>query len=441
MATPASRGEDVARFEDEARAAGLVLPPPRRLRPGFAAAVMALLVIASLVLGYASGWANLSRPPPDPLSEIPGCGDGLATLTVGTESNSSTDLNASWPALAGAFSEATGGCLSVRSMSESSGFEALSSRAVDALVGSELPAVTAPGNLSGATTDVPLLVAPLVVLVNDGGASPEVNLTADALAGIYLGHVTAWSDPLLASANPGLGSDLAVTPVYQTGPAASNLIFSSYLAQRNLSFRAAIVPSENISWPVGLPAASPAALVSLVEGTPGAVGYEPSDLCPSLPAAVVCASVEAMDGSFVAPDPGPVAAAADVEANSSAAGAGDWANVSGVAPANSSVYPMVETTFAIVYRDLGSTYGPSLGLNASKWLIALLFWIASDTGGTAGHILGPFGYVALPSFLAIIAEEADLGVTYLGSWVLLPPGSVSEGGGEGGEGGGETGEF
>ena len=431
--------EDAAsRFASDARAAGLKLPSSGRLDPRLAGALVAVLVAASLSVGYATNWMALSRPAADPLADLPGCSGGGVTLNVATEANSTASLAGVWPALASAFSAATGRCLAVTTVPLTAGLTALSARSTDALIGPQVPDASTPGGLVTETYDVPLLVSPVVVLVNSQGLPAELNLSVAALAGAYLGTVHTWSDPELTSSNPALRSSLAVSVVHLDGPSEADAVFSAYLAAGNASFRTAVGSGPNVSWPVGLDAASPSNVTSIVASTPGAIGFEPTDVCPSAPSAVVCAAVEAGGGTYVDPTPPEVAAAAKVEANSSAAIADAWDNVTGVAPATAAVYPMIETTYAVVYRDLGTAYGSLLSLNESKWLVALLFWIASGPAGAADAVEGPAGYDPLPGGLAFAAEEITLNVTYLGNWILLPASALQEGPAEGGN---ETGEF
>jgi len=437
MGTVAGAGDADARFAEEACAAGLSLPTARQLDLRLATAVIAVLLVGSLVVGYETNWLNLSRPPPNPLAGLPGCSGGGVSVSVETEAGASASLANAWPALASAFAAATGNCLSVTAGTSPGALASLAGMTVDAVVGPVVPGPSTEAGLTAATYDVPLLVSPLVVLANVGATTTQLNLTSSALAGVYLGTVTSWSDPALTSANPGLHSDLAVTPVHLAGPSAADELLTTYLSERNGTFRSSVGAGANVSWPGGS-AASASNVTALVTSTPGAIGFEPTDVCPYLPDGVVCAAVQAGPDLFVDPTSSEVAAAADLEANSSSALAGAWSNVSGAAPANSTVYPMVETTFAVVYRDLGTSYGPLLGLNQSKWLIALLFWVASDTAGTTGRLAGTAGYASLPRGMAIAAEETALNVTYLGNWILLPAGALQEGTSDGGN---ETGEF
>ena len=440
MAGVAGEGEAASRFADEARATGLALPTARRLDPRVAVIAVVAIVVASTAIGYATNWFSVSHPPPNPLSELPGCANGGTTLDVATEADTAASLAETRSSLAAAFGAATGDCLTVSDGALATGFSPLSSLSVDAVIGPTVPPSTGSGSLAAATYDLPLFVSPVVVLVNTEGLEPHLDLSAGALAGAYLGTVTSWSDPALTSTNPGLVATEAVSVVYLTGPNEANAVFSTYLASWNASFRASVLPGVNVSWPAGTAAATPAQVASLVAATAGAVGYVPTDVCPTVSAPVACAAVQTGGSAFVTPTASNVAAAASLEANSTAAATDAWTNVTGVARTNSSAYPMLETTYAVVFRDLGNAYGAALSLNASKWLIALLFWVESNTSGTPGIIADAGGFFALPSGFALASVELTLNVTYGGAWILLPPGALQEGYGESGEGG-ETGEF
>ena len=439
MSGPPEDAAAAAHFSDQARAAGLALPTARRFSPRIAAAAIVVIVAASLAVGYSTNWMSVNHAAPDPLSDLPGCAQGVA-LTVATEDGASASLGAMFPALAMAFSHASGGCLSVASTGSPAGYASLAGLQEASLVGPLVPMGSSGGALAATTDDVPLMVSPVVVIVNDQGLPRELNLSASALAGAYLGSTTSWADPVFTAVNPGLHSTLSITPVHPSGPSAATDVFSMYLSQWNGTFQAAIGPGSNVSWPVGPSASSPQDLTALVASTPGAIGFEPTDVCPTLPSGVICAAVETGGDEFVTASAASVGAAASTEANSSAALNGSWEDVTGVAPTGSTAYPMIETTYAILYRDLGTAYGPLLSMNDSKWLIGLIFWIASNTNGAAAGIGVGYGYFGLAGHLALMAAEETLNVTYDGNWILLPPGALDEGYDTGPDGG-STDEF
>jgi ABC-type phosphate transport system substrate-binding protein len=440
MAGGIGEGEDASRFASQARASGLALPTARKLDPRLTVIAVVVIVVASTAVGFATNWFNVSRPAPNPLAELPGCGGGGTTLTVATEADGSSALAGTWSSLATAFGAATGNCLTVASSASSVGFSALSSLSLDALIGPTVPSAATSAALTNSTYDLPLFVAPVIVLVNTEGLVPHLDLSAAALAGAYLGTLTRWNASSVTATNPSLSSSEPVSVVYLAGANEANAVFTGYLGAWNATFRTSIPASANGSWPVGTPATDAAQVASLVAATPGAIGYVPTDLCPRLAAPVACAAVQTGGGGFVLPTASDVASAASLEANSSAASKDVWANVTGVAPTNSSAYPMLETTYAVLYRDLGNAYGSTLSLNASKWLIALVFWVQSNTSGAPGIISAASGFAALPSGFGLASVELTLTITYSGAWILLPPGALAEGYGESGETG-ETGEF
>ena len=62
---------------------------------------------------------------------------------------------------------------------------------------------------------VPTALGAVVVIYNVAGVT-DLNLDADAIAGIFLGTITKWNDPAIAALNPGATlPDLAVTVVHR----------------------------------------------------------------------------------------------------------------------------------------------------------------------------------------------------------------------------------
>jgi phosphate transport system substrate-binding protein len=402
------------------------------LNLAWATAITIAIVLGSVTIGYEAGWFNPSRPVPvgPSLAGPQDCNGTPVDLSFGVDSADSGVLASGWSQLGAAFSNATGGCVRTTESSNSSEFDALAAHQVDSVVGPQLPSLDDPPNVQGSTFDLPLFEAPLDILYNAPGLTGPLNLTAAALAGAYLGLVRSWSDPTLTEWNPGLDSRLNLSVVYLQGPSESNLLFTTYLAQYNASFARELGAAGSVNWPVGQPADSLAQMVERVENTPGSIGYAPAFDCPASPTSIGCARVATGDATFLAPTGSAVLRAANLLANSTAARTGDWQNLTGVAPTGSAGYPMIQFTYAIVFRDLGVSYGPALGVEPAKWLVTMLWWVAADSGALSA----PSGSSALPAGLASIAEETLQKVTYDGA-------SILGGGEEGGENGDQTGEF
>src|ERR1700722_19768065 len=50
----------------------------------------------------------------------------------------------------------------------------------------------------------PTVLGAVVLTYNIPGVTGDLNLTPEAIAGIYLGDITKWNDPKIASTNPGV---------------------------------------------------------------------------------------------------------------------------------------------------------------------------------------------------------------------------------------------
>ena len=67
---------------------------------------------------------------------------------------------------------------------------------------------------------------------NVPGVTAALKFTPEALAGIYLGKITKWNDPAIASANPGVnlpGNDIVV--VHRSDGSGTTYIWTDYLSK------------------------------------------------------------------------------------------------------------------------------------------------------------------------------------------------------------------
>src|SRR5882724_12823962 len=83
---------------------------------------------------------------------------------------------------------------------------------------------------------VPILHFPTVLgaaipSYNLPGVQGDLNFTPEALSGIFLGKITKWNDPAIASANPGVklpGDDIVV--VHRSDGSGTSYIWTDYLS-------------------------------------------------------------------------------------------------------------------------------------------------------------------------------------------------------------------
>jgi phosphate transport system substrate-binding protein len=126
---------------------------------------------------------------------------------------------------------------------------------------------------------VPILHFPTVLgadvpSYNLPGVSAELNFTPEALGGIFLGKVTKWNDPAIASANPGvkLPSDDIVV-VHRSDGSGTTYIWTDYLSKVSPEWLQKVGKATSVNWPVGLGGKGNEGVAGLVQQTPDSIGY------------------------------------------------------------------------------------------------------------------------------------------------------------------------
>ncbi len=82
---------------------------------------------------------------------------------------------------------------------------------------------------------------------------PALRLTPAAIAGIFLGRITNWSDRRIARANPGKKlPDLDITVIHRSDGSGTTFVFTDYLSKVNSVWKEQIGRGKRVRWPVGL---------------------------------------------------------------------------------------------------------------------------------------------------------------------------------------------
>ncbi|MEQ1474328.1 MAG: phosphate ABC transporter substrate-binding protein PstS [Candidatus Acidiferrum sp.] len=109
---------------------------------------------------------------------------------------------------------------------------------------------------------------------NIAGVTAELNFTSEAIAGIFLGKVTKWNDPLIADANKGVslpGNDIVV--VHRSDGSGTTYIWTDYLSKVSDEWKNKVGKGTSVNWPVGLGGKGNEGVAGLIKQTPNAFGY------------------------------------------------------------------------------------------------------------------------------------------------------------------------
>ena len=120
----------------------------------------------------------------------------------------------------------------------------------------------------------PTVLGAVVPTYNIPGVTAELNFTPDALAGIFLGKITKWNDPVIADANKGVklpAEDIVV--VHRAEGSGTTYCLTDYLSKVSDEWKTKVGKGASVNWPVGLGGKGSEGVTGTVKNTPNSVGY------------------------------------------------------------------------------------------------------------------------------------------------------------------------
>jgi len=121
---------------------------------------------------------------------------------------------------------------------------------------------------------LPMTAGSVVLAYNLPGGPAELKLSRDAYVGIFLGTITNWNDPKIASANPGATlPDLKITPVTRSDGSGTTFVFTQHLSAISDAWKNGPGTGKSVNFPVGVGGKGNPGVTALIKQTPGAIGY------------------------------------------------------------------------------------------------------------------------------------------------------------------------
>ena len=155
----------------------------------------------------------------------------------------------------------------------------------------------------------PTVLGADVPTYNIPGVSAELNFTPDALSGIFLGRISKWNDPAIASANKGVNlpaNDIVV--VHRSDGSGTTYIWTDYLAKISGDWKDKVGKGTSVNWPVGLGGKGNEGVAGLIKQTPNSMGYV--ELIYAIQNKMPYGKVKNSSGEFVKADLASVSSAA-----------------------------------------------------------------------------------------------------------------------------------
>jgi phosphate transport system substrate-binding protein len=144
----------------------------------------------------------------------------------------------------------------------------------------------------------PTVLGSVVPAYNVPGVSGEIKFTPEALAGIYLGHITKWNDKALTSVNPGVKfPDTDIVVVHRSDGSGTTFVWTDYLCKISPEWKSKVGSNTSVKWPVGLGGKGNEGVAGVISQQPGALGYV--ELIYALQNKILYGSVKNAAGIFM----------------------------------------------------------------------------------------------------------------------------------------------
>jgi len=233
----------------------------------------------------------------------------------------------------------------------------------------------------------PTVLGAVVPTYNIPGITAELNLTPDAIAGIFLGRITKWNDPAISGANKGVNlpaNDIVV--VHRSDGSGTTYAWTDYLSKISDDWKNKVGKGTSVNWPVGLGGKGNEGVAGLAKQTPNSIGYV--ELIYAIQNNMSYGRVKNSSGAFIKADLAGVTAAAAGAAKNIP----DDFRVSITDAPGKSAYPISTFTWLLI----PSKFSDAAKRDAIK---GFLNWMLADGQNYAENL----SYAKLPK--EIVAKE------------------------------------
>jgi len=234
----------------------------------------------------------------------------------------------------------------------------------------------------------PSVIGAVVPITNLPGVGQDIAFTPEALAGIFLGKITKWNDPVLKAANHNLNlPDLDIVVVHRSDGSGTSYAWTSFLSKTSPMWQADIGPSLTPRWPVGRAATGNDGVARLVKELGGSIGYV--EYIYALQNHLSYGKVRNQNGEFIE---------ANLESTAAAMGhltdIPDDLKISVVNAPGTGAYPITAFTWLVVPAHIADEAKRNATTAFLRWML-----------GPGQRQAAALGYLALPR--EIVAKEED----------------------------------
>jgi phosphate transport system substrate-binding protein len=242
---------------------------------------------------------------------------------------------------------------------------------------------------------IPTCLGAVAVAYHLDGVPSGLHLTPEAVAGIFLGAVTEWNDPLIQKENPGTALPARrIVVVHRSDGSGTTRIFTDWLAAVSPAWRRGPAAGMSVEFPSGLGAKGNEGVAGQIASMPGTLGYV--ELVYAVQNKLSYAAVGNAAGAFVMPSPASITAAGE----GAIAGMTDDLRASVASSPGEGAYPVAGFTYVVLQARQAD-------VAKGKALVDFLGWAVRE-GQTFAE---PLSYAPLPAALVPRVEAKLAAIT------------------------------
>lgn len=234
---------------------------------------------------------------------------------------------------------------------------------------------------------IPMVMGAVVVAYNLPGVDKGLKLTPEVMAGIYLGKITQWNDPLITAQNPGVPlPSSSIIVVHRSDGSGTSYIFTDYLSSVSSEWKGRVGKGTSVNWPIGLGGKGNEGVSGFLKQSPGTIGYV--ELAYAKENNLTYAFLQNKSGNFIEPN---------INSTSQAAVGvkipADF-RFSIVNSPNPEAYPIAGMTWMLIYKHMGD---PLKG----RAIVDFIKWAVTD----GQKLTADLDYAPLPSELVDMIQK------------------------------------
>jgi len=209
---------------------------------------------------------------------------------------------------------------------------------------------------------IPMVMGAEAIAYNIPGVSSGLKLTPDILAGIFLGKITMWNDPLITAQNSGVNlPSTSIIVAHRSDGSGTTYIFTDYLSSVSSEWKSRVGKGTSVNWPVGLGGKGNQGVSGILKQSPGSIGYV--ELAYAIGNNLTYAVMQNQSGNFVEPT---------VDSTSEAANGvnipADF-RVSIVNSSNPKAYPIAGFSWMLIYKNIDDPVKGKAIVGFARWAI------------------------------------------------------------------------